>query len=182
TSTVPSSSPGLALGRDIAAELREVVDNLLGKKKDARQALQDENATLRSQVSLLRSALAKASTQPGSETSIVLAALEAERARRQNAEESGAATGRYLAEQIETVSKQKIALETALNSSSHGRDFWKSKAIAALERCEALEAENLMVKRQLGAFSRKHAIVVEKQISHMLLDIARERERFKLME
>ena len=119
---------------------------------------------------------------PNSRPSAVFAALEVERAARTNAEESRVATGKYLAEQIEAVSKQKLALEAALGGFTHGREFWKAKAIAALERCEALEAENVRVKRELAVFAKKQAVVVERQVSDILQEVAEERERLMQLE
>ncbi|KAI0721716.1 hypothetical protein C8T65DRAFT_630986 [Cerioporus squamosus] len=168
--------------RNVEAELRDIVDDLLRKKKDAQRTLADENASLRAEVSFLKQALSQASSQPGSETADVIAALEHERTLRQNAEESRTATGNYLVEQVQSVSKQKQMLETELRDFTHGHEFWKAKAIAALERCEALEAENLEVKTQLNALARKQSSTVTEQVSYVLREVAEERDRLKQLE
>ncbi|KAI0709135.1 hypothetical protein C8Q76DRAFT_799166 [Earliella scabrosa] len=168
--------------RDVEGELRDIVDDLLRKKKDAQRTLAEENASLLAQVSFLKQALARASTTPGSETADVLDALDRERTLRQNAEESRAATGKYLAEQVESVSKQKAVLEQELQNFTHGREFWKTKAIAALERCEVLEAENLKVKTQLSVLARKQTGVVAQQVDSVLREVAEERDRLRQLE
>ena len=175
----PPTSP-----RDSTMELRDVVDAFLQKKRTAWQELHDENAALRQRVAFLDRALAAASAQPGSETGAVLAALERERARGIAAEESRAATGRFLAEQIEAVSKQKISLEAALTLArdGQGRDVWRDRAIAALQHCEELEAENLHVKRELAAYTRKQPGIVDRQIGDILREVAEERERLRQLE
>ena len=182
TPSLSLPSPPPSPTRDVAAELRDVVDKVLHQKRTAWQALQDENASLRAQLALLQTALTQATSAPGSETGAVLAALERERARRANAEESRAATERYLTEQVEAAAGQKRALEAALRGFTDGREFWKAKAIAALERCEALEEENVRVKRELGAFVRKQVVVVERQIGDILHEVAEERERLRRLE
>ncbi|RPD66075.1 hypothetical protein L227DRAFT_597408 [Lentinus tigrinus ALCF2SS1-6] len=161
---VSSPTPQSASGRDVETELRDIVDGLLRKKKDAQCTLADENASLRAEVAFFKQALLQASSQPGCETAIVIAALEQERTLRQNAEELHAATGKYLAEQVDYVSRQKLLLETELRDFTREHDTWKAKAIAALERCEALEVENLQVKTQLNALARKQSSTVAQQL------------------
>ncbi len=168
--------------RDVETELRTIVDDLLRRKKDTQRTLAEENASLRAQVAFFKEALALASAQPGSETAGVLDALDRERTLRQNAEELRAATGKFLAEQVESVSKQKLALEDALRNFTHGREYWREKAIAAFERCEVLEAENLRVKTQLNALARKQSNVVTQQVNSVLREVAEERDRLKQLE
>ena len=177
-----STSPPPPLEDDIEGKLRAIVDGLLHKKRAARDARTEENVTLRTQVALLEDALTKASAQPGLETSELLAALERERGLRLSAEESRVATGKYLAEQIERISLQKTLLEKTVVSFTHGREFWRERAIAALERCEMLEEENMRVKTQLSALSKKQEGAVDCQVSDMLREVAEERDRLKQLE
>ncbi|KAI1795930.1 hypothetical protein LXA43DRAFT_1079935 [Ganoderma leucocontextum] len=177
-----STPPPPPLENDVEGKLRAIVDDLLHKKRAARDARAEENASLRAQVALLQDALAKASAQPGSETADLLAALERERGLHLSAEESRLATGKYLAEQIERVSLQKTLLEKTVASFTHGREFWRERAIAALERCEMLEEENMRVKTQLSALSKKQETVVDRQISDVLREVAEERDRLKQLE
>ncbi|TBU50713.1 hypothetical protein BD309DRAFT_944527 [Dichomitus squalens] len=179
TSTPP---PPLPAEKDVESELRNVVDDLLRKKRAARDTLAEENTSLRAQVSLLQDALVQASAQPGSMLTDLFAALERERTLRVNAEDSRIATGKYLAEQVERISLQKALLEKTVTSFTHGRDFWRAKAIAALERCEALEEENVQVKTQLNAIVKKQDSIVESQISEVLREVAEERDRLKQLE
>ena len=167
---------------DVEGKLRAIVDNILHKKRASRDAHAEENATLRAQVALLEDALSKASAQPGSETADLLAALERERGLRLSAEESRAATGKYLAEQIERVSLQKTLLEKTVASFTHGREFWRERAIAALERCEMLEEDNVRVKTQLSALAKRQESAVDRQISDVLREVAEERDRLKQLE
>ncbi|RDX56837.1 hypothetical protein OH76DRAFT_1395980 [Lentinus brumalis] len=178
----PTPPSRTAAERNVQTELRDIVDDLLRKKTAAQRSLTDENGSLRAEVSFLKQTLLQASSQPGSETGEVVAALEHERALRQNAEESRTATGKYLAEQVLALSKQNQMLETELRDFTHGREFWEAKAIAALERCEALEAENLQVKTQLNALARKQSSTVTEQVSYVLREVAEERDRLKRLE
>lgn len=176
----PATSP--TSERNIEAELRDIVDNLLQKKIDTQRTLADENTSLRAEISALKHALLLASSQPGSETASVISALEQERTLRRNAEDLQAATGKYLAEQVDSLSRQKLLLEAELRDRTHGHEFWKLKAIATLERCEALEAENLQVKTQLNALARKQSGTVAEQVSHVLREVAEERDRLRQLE
>ncbi|PIL23934.1 hypothetical protein GSI_13685 [Ganoderma sinense ZZ0214-1] len=179
----PSSAPPPPSREDdVEGKLRAIVDDLLHKKRAARDARAEESAALRAQITLLEDALTKASAQPGSETADLLAALEHERGLRLNAEESRAATGKYLAEQIERVSLQKTLLEKTVASFTHGREFWRERAIAALERCEMLEEENMRVKTQLSALAKRQESSVDRQISDVLREVAEERDRLKQLE
>ncbi|KAI0748065.1 hypothetical protein C8Q80DRAFT_1270510 [Daedaleopsis nitida] len=177
----PTPTPPVS-PRDVEAELRDTVDHLLRTKRNSQRTLAEENASLRAEISFLKQALARASAQAGSETADLVAALDRERTIRQNAEESRAATGKYLAEQVASVTKQKLALEQTLRDFTHGREFWKDKAIAALERCEALEEENLWVKTQLSALARNQSSVVAQQVDSVLREVAEERDRLRQLE
>lgn len=178
----PAPTPPPASPRNVEAELRDTVNNLLRTKRNTQHALNDENASLRIEVSFLKQALSRASTHAGSETADLVIALDRERTICQNAEESRAATAKYHAEQVAAITKEKLALEQTLHDFTHGCEFWKDKAIAALERCEALEKENLWVKTQLNALARKQSSVVTQQVDSVLREVAEERDRLRQLE
>lgn len=124
--------------------------------------------------------------------SVYCAELQQERKLRTEAEENAAKAMEILVQQNLRLTETKDALEAQLKEAKGEVETWKSKAksvqdvqelaIAAFERCNALDTENTELKEAIEAFAEGSASATVQQLQKVVANLSEELLQYKKRE